>query len=420
MSEIPNHPALLEMITQAIEQAPQGRIPFAQYMELALYHPDHGYYSRGSEHLGFQGDFVTAPHLSPDFGELLGEQIAELWQHLGCPPAFDLVELGPGQGIMAGHLLQHLAQHYPPCLAALRYTLVETSPALRQAQAQNLQPWQAQGVPLHWCTLAQVPPATWTGCVFSNEWVDALPVHRVVLTESGLQEQYVTLGVEAAAAIADPLSPLPLVQSTLGPLSTPALQDYLQDYLTAVGIELAAPRYPLGYSTEINLAAWAAWAAIAQALGRGYLITIDYGYEASRYYAPSRREGTLQCYYRHHHHSDPFVGIGHQDITAHVDFTALQRQGDTLGMVTHGCLPQGLFLMALGLGDRLSALGQPPDQGQPSLGALLQRRERLHQLINPLGLGNFQVLVQSKGLSTAEQQLPLRGLTLPADRATPT
>jgi SAM-dependent MidA family methyltransferase len=145
-------------------------------------------------------------------------------------------------------------------------------------------------------------------------------------------------------------------------------------------------------------------------LNQGFILTIDYGYTAQRYYLPSRKEGTLQCYYQHSHHNDPYLNIGRQDITAHVNFTALQLYGKDWGIDGVGFTQQALFLMALGLGDRISALSQPSNY---SISEILQRRECLHSLIDPMGLGNFGVLLQSKGLSPSQQQIPLQGFSFP-------
>ena len=154
---------------------------------------------------------------------------------------------------------------------------------------------------------------------------------------------------------------------------------------------------------------------VAAKLQRGYLLTIDYGYEADRYYSPSRSQGTLQCYTRHAHHDDPLVNIGQQDITAHVDFTTLQIQGKQSGLVTLGQVPQALFLMALGLGDRLAALATDEYPTGDQLRTLLRRRDSLQRLMDPLGLCNFGELVQCKSAIAADalETLPLRGLTVP-------
>jgi len=237
-----------------------------------------------------------------------------------------------------------------------------------------------------------------TGCFFSNELVDALPVHRVTLTAAGLQEQYVTLTGDEQ----QPFTP------TLGPASTPQLTNYFR----WLNIPLTQPPWPEGYTTEVNLAALDWLTQVAERLHRGYVLTLDYGYTADRYYSPTRSQGTLQCYYRHAHHNDPLINIGQQDITAHVDFTALERQGDRCGLSTLGHVPQALFLMALGLGDRLNQLSQLQNTDSQTVRYALQRREALHQLMNPMELGKFNVLIQGKGLTDPNQRPP-KGLTVP-------
>jgi len=391
-------PELCAVIRDRLERSPHRRITFADFMELALYHPEYGYYSCNTSQLGMAGDFATAAHLGPDFAELLGEQLVDFWQLLDRPEPFQLVEMGAGQGLIADALLAYLQRQYPDCLAAVAYTLVETSAALRTAQQTCLARWQAQSVPITWCELSDLPPASVTGCFFSNELVDALPVHRVTLTAAGLQEQYVTLTGDEQ----QPFTP------TLGPASTPQLTNYFR----WLNIPLTQPPWPEGYTTEVNLAALDWLTKVAERLHRGYVLTLDYGYTADRYYSPTRSQGTLQCYYRHAHHNDPLINIGQQDITAHVDFTALERQGDRCGLSTLGHVPQALFLMALGLGDRLNQLSQLQNTDSQTVRYALQRREALHQLMNPMELGKFNVLIQGKGLTDPNQRPP-KGLTVP-------
>ncbi len=367
------------ILRDRLQRSPHRRITFADFMELVLYHPQQGYYSRPEGGIGLAGDFITSPHLARDFSELIGNQWVEWWHYLGHPQPFQLVEMGAGQGVLAADLLSHLQRHHGECFAALQYIIVERSEGLIQTQRQRLKPW---GDRVSWTQLDQLGDEAIVGGFFSNELVDALPVHQVVLTAAGLQEIYVTL------TDADE------VREVVGPLSTPRLGDYF----TLVDIDLTHPPYPLGYRTEVNLAALDWLQTLARKLGRGYILTIDYGYTANRYHSPSRHQGTLQCYHQHSHHDDPYRHLGQQDITAHVNFTALERQGDRGGLTTLGLTQQALFLMALGLGDRLSALGQSSATAPAAITALLGHRDRLHQLISPLGLGNFLVLVQGKNL----------------------
>ncbi|NJO74361.1 MAG: class I SAM-dependent methyltransferase [Leptolyngbyaceae cyanobacterium RM1_406_9] len=386
--------ALRDLIAQKIAETPERRITFADYMEWVLYHPQYGYYSTDQVKIGAKGDFVTSPHLGADFGELLAEQFAEMWQFLEHPTPFTLVEMGAGQGLMVQDVLRYLHRHHFECFEALRYVIVEKSSALVIEQQQRLAKLSQSWGNLSWQTLDEILPESVVGCCFSNELVDAFPVHQLVIEANQLQEVYVTVDQSDFTEV-------------VGELSTSTLVSYF-DWL---GVDLPSDSYPNGYRTEVNLAALDWMEAIATRLQRGYLLTIDYGYPANRYYSPSRAQGTLQCYYQHAHHSNPYIHIGRQDLTAHVDFTALERQGELSGLQTVGFTQQGLFLMSLGLGDRLSALSNPTSE--LSLQATLQRREALHSLMNPMGLGNFGVLIQSKGLSEEERGRSLKGLKTP-------
>ena len=400
--------ALCNVIAQQVANSPNQRITFADYMDLALYHPQQGYYSTRAITIGAQGDFFTSPHLGSDFGELLAEQFVDMWRSLGQPSPFTLLEMGAGQGILATDILQYLQQQYPDFFQVIEYVVVERSPTLRLQQQQRLRSHKhiAESTSIRWCTWDEIPVDSIVGCCFSNELVDAFPVHQVVLTEGELREVYVTLTSSSSApdAIPDTIQ----FAEALGELSTTQLTEYFD----LVGIPLLSGPYPEGYRTEVNLAALSWLQTVADRLQHGYLLTIDYGYPATRYYSPVRSEGTLQCYYQHRYHNNPYLYVGYQDITAHVDFTALERQGDRCGLKQVGLIQQGLFLMALGLGDRIAAISHT-DLSQPgqSLQTLLARRETLHALASPMGLGNFNVLIQSKGLGSAEQQKTLRGLS---------
>jgi SAM-dependent MidA family methyltransferase len=388
---------LVAVIAAEIQAAGQQRITFARFMELALYQPQLGYYATQAQEMGAAGDFFTSAHLGADFGELLAEQFVDIWQILGKPIPFTLVEMGAGQGLMAADILAYLQNQHPDCFASLTYWIIEKVPELMLCQQQQLQPWRER---VTWTTLADIPTAGVTGCFFSNELVDALPVHQVVVTsdpESArqLQEVYVQVAPETEA------SGTPEFQEILGPLSTPSLTAYFQ----TVGIDLLAPNYPVGYRTEANLCAQDWLHEVARGLNQGYLITIDYGYAASHYYSPARVQGTLQCYRQHGATSDPYRQVGLQDITAHVDFTSLQQQGQQAGLVTLGMTSQAVFLMSLGLGDRLS-----PNLLGGDFTTVMKRRDALHQLMHPHGLGGFKVLIQSKNLTAEMQKNTLRGL----------
>ncbi len=393
---------LQQIITQRIQQSEQQRITFAEFMALALYHPQFGYYATPSNIIGPQGDFITSPHMGHDFGEMLAEQFADMWQALGQPNPFTLVEMGAGQGLVAADVLTHLQKHHADCFDCLTYIVVEKSAALKAEQKKRLNHWHEKGAKLSWQELADIPTKSVVGCAFSNELVDAFPVHWIELHQHQLKEMWVGTSETGFIPILDELS-------------TPDLQSYFG----WGGIDLTS--YPDGYRTEVNLAALDWLSVVAERISRGYLLTIDYGYTAQRYYSSARREGTLQGFERHAHHSDPFTNIGEQDITAHVDFTALENRGREVGLEKIGFVQQGLFLMALGLGDRLSKLSNPvtpdPEATAPATGRAIQnmmmRREALQQLISPMGLGSFGVLIQGKGLTQKEIARPLKGLTIP-------
>ena len=419
---------LRNIIANQIAAEPNQRITFADYMDLALYHPEQGYYATGAVNIGSEGDFFTSPHLSRDFGELLAEQFAQMWDILGHPIPFTLMEMGAGQGLLAADVLYYLHRHYPDCFEALEYIIIEKAVGLISQQQQQLKQLKIGDklLPLRWCSLEKIPEYSITGCCFSNELIDAFPVHQVVIEGGQIKEVYVTRAKSSTNNIAldaQASCETNFVEIT-DTLSTPKLAEYF-DF---IDIDLLSGTYPEGYRTEVNLAALDWLNTVENRLKRGFLLTIDYGYSAARYYQPARHQGTLQCYYQHRHHDNPYLYIGQQDITAHVNFTALERQGELCGLRNVGFTQQGLFLMALGLGDRIAALSaRDSDQGNAICASqqrfaiakgqdvmkIMQRRQILHQLMDPMGLGGFGVLVQSKGLTEQEERVPLKGLTVP-------
>lgn len=405
--------SLPSLIARRIAKTAEQRITFAEYMDWVLYDPQSGYYATKEVTIGPVGDFLTSPHLGADFGELLAEQFVEMWERLGHPVPFTLLEMGAGQGLLAADILQYLHQQHPEFIQALEYVIVEKAVGLIAEQKQRLKDVLAiqNMAPVKWCSLEEIPSGSIVGCCFSNELVDALPVHQFVIEDGQLREIYVAVREDKP----EPDLPVPGVtlipefREVAGEPSTPQLMEYFD----LVGIDLLSGDYPEGYRSEVNLAALDWLRTVADKLQRGYLLTIDYGYSAVRYYNPQRRLGTLQCYYRHMYHDDPYVNIGQQDITAHVDFTALERWGERCGLQRVGFTQQGLFLMALGLGERIAALSGTDSTETLSIQQLLRRRDALHQLIEPTGLGGFGVLVQGKGLGDEEMKQSLKGLKMP-------
>jgi SAM-dependent MidA family methyltransferase len=381
--------SLIALLIDRIAASPQQRLTFAEYMDLILYHPQYGYYT-SQVAIGSDGDFFTSSSLGKDFGELLAEQFIETWQILGQPKPFSIVEMGAGTGRFTADVLTYLVQKYPSILDSLQYLIIERSPGLIAQQKAFLEPFT--DINIAWKTWQDILPSSLVGCLFSNELVDAFPVRRIAIENNRLKEIYVTYRDRQFIEVSDEIS-------------TPKIADYFN----LVGVSLPSKEYPENYQSEVNLAALEWLDTIASKLQRGYLFTIDYGYNAQKYYHPQRYCGTLQCYYQHRRHNNPYINIGNQDISAHVDFTALERQGERNQLSRLGFTQQGIFLMALGLGDRLSELSS----GKYNLSEILKRRDALHQLIDPTGLGGFGVLVQTKGLSETEKARSLKGLKQP-------
>lgn len=379
---------LQQVILAKIQANSDKRITFAEFMALALYHPDYGYYGSGQVAIGAEGDFFTSSSLGPDFGELLAEQLAEIWLILDRPEAFQVVEMGAGLGDLAMDILNYWQSNHPDLLQNVEYSIIEESSSLITTQQEKLQPWLENGINLTWKNWSDLPNHSVTGCFFSNELIDAFPVHQVIWQDHQLQEIYI--GENQGNLI-----------EIIAELSTSKLLNYFQQ----LQINLDSGDYPEGYRTEINLQAFDWLNRVSQKLKQGYLLTIDYGYSAQKYYHPQRSQGTLQCYYQHRYHADPLVNLGFQDITTHVNFTALENHGQLMGLETLGFTQQGLFLMGLGLGDRLVELST----GKFNFAEIFKRRDALHQLIDPTGLGKFGVLLQGKGLTSVQKMRSLKG-----------
>ncbi|WNC28949.1 class I SAM-dependent methyltransferase [Thermosynechococcus sp. PKX82] len=377
---MPKGTQLLADLQERIRAA--GAISFCEFMALALYAPQWGYYNRPQIQIGRRGDFITSSSLTRDFAELLTEAFVQMWHALDRPQKFTLLEMGAGEGQFAAGVLGYSQATYPDFFTALEYQIQEQSPTLRERQRQRLAPW---GDRLHWLDSSTAAEPI-VGCIFSNELVDAFPVHRLQWQGSNWQEIYVSLNAQGE------------FQEVLRPLSG----DRIHKYFATVGINPQQQGYSDGYRTEVNLNLIPWLKDLSQHLERGFVLTIDYGYPAQQYYHPARCEGTLQCYYQHRYHDNPYCFVGQQDITAHVDVTALTRYGEHFGLETLYVTRQSLFLMALGLGDRLLA----QQQRNGNLLQALNRHQSLHQLIDPLGLGGFYVVLQGK---QATLDLPLLG-----------
>lgn len=352
-------------IRAAIEAA-GGFLPFDRYMDLALYAPGLGYYAAGAAKLGTEGDFVTAPELTPLFAAALATQVAAI---LAVTQRREIVELGGGSGRLAADLLHALAAR--DALPS-RYAILEVSPDLRARQHATL----ARDALAHLSRIAWLDalPDTIDGAVLANEVLDALPVEIAVRRGGRWHERGVAT---------DPAT------GRMGWAERPA---------TACPADVAAVRFPDcdDYASEINLRAETLVEDIGRRLTGGAALFTDYGFAAAEYYHPQRHRGTLMCHYRHRAHDDPFLWPGLTDITAHVDFTAMAAAGERAGLEVAGYSAQAPFLLGCGILDALAAVG-PPD----SL-AYIKAAAPVQKLLGPSEMGElFKVLALARSSGIA-------------------
>jgi SAM-dependent MidA family methyltransferase len=358
---------LVQHIHAEIDRA-GGRIAFARYMELALYAPGLGYYMAGARKLGAEGDFVTAPEISPLYGKTLARQVAQVLDTAGA----EVLEVGAGSGALAAELLAELEAE-----GALpeRYLILELSPDLRSRSRDTL----AARVPhllerVAW--LNQLPPS-FRGCIIGNEVLDAMPVHRIVRRRGESLEAFVHRGDGGFIE---------------------------RDHQARAELRAAADRLQLpddDYRTEVQLVACAFIRSIAAMLEKGVALFVDYGFPRREYYHPQRSRGTLMCHYRHHAHDDPFYLPGLQDITSHIDFSAVAEAGASGGLDLLGYASQAHFLINCGLTDLLART--PADNAR----AYLPLARQVDKLTSPAEMGElFKVIALGRGVPQ-----PLLGFT---------
>ncbi|MGB7844674.1 MAG: SAM-dependent methyltransferase [Candidatus Acidiferrum sp.] len=349
-----------------------GPITFAEYMRECLYHPVHGYYSQ-PESRRF-ADYYTSVDVHPIFGCLLARQFAEMWEQLGRPSEFHVVETAAGTGRLASHIMDFAHKKLPEFYRTLRYVAVERSPARCDQLGARLAGHIGQG---HCHASIEVPSKIPVGCVFSNELLDALPVHRVARRNGALQEIFVAW--DGA-----------VFSERRMPLSTCAIADYF----AAQGITFIEEQ-----QAEAALEACDWITEIGRRLERGFVLTIDYGHVAADLFDAHHMAGTVLAYANHRASEEFYAAPGQQDITAHVNFTALRLWGERSGLGALGMVSQTAFLLALGQENEFADLY---DEG---MGETERVRARLQfkTLIYPEGMGErFQVLIQQKGAESAK------------------
>lgn len=345
----------------------RGPVPFAWFMQQALYHPAHGYYSSGRCAIGRRGDYFTSVSVGPLFGRLLAGQFAEIWETLGRPNEFVIVEQGAHHGEFATDVLEAMREHHTECFARMRYRLVEPFPILRSRQEGVLRQFRDQ---VEWAESLETM-APFCGVHFSNELLDAMPVHLLTATGEGDELQWSERLVERTSC-------------GFTFVDRPIIAPRVAARLTKI------PAAPVpGYETEINLAALDWIEALTDKLEAGVILIADYGLSREQFYAPTRRTGTLQCYSEHRVLPSLLERVGQSDLTTHVEWTSLAERAEECGLTIAGFTDQHHFLTGL--------LTSHPDLA--SAGA--EKSRTLQTLIHPEFLGTrFQFLGLTKHFPT--------------------
>jgi len=358
-------PQLISIIKERIKR--EGSISFRDFMDMALYYPELGYYTSPQEKIGGSGDFFTASELDRAFGELLGKQFVEIFHKVDEEP-FQIVEIGAGKGYLAHDILRYLKENYPDIYKKSQYILIEKSPYHIKLQKELLKDF---GI-VRWVQdIIDFEDESITGVIFSNELFDAFPVHLIRKINGKIYEVFISVDEE----------------NNVKEILKEAGEDILR-YLKELNIDL-----PEGMQTEVNLDAKDYIQKIAKKTKKGYVITVDYGYPSAELYKHYRMKGTLLCYHKHRYSENYYQHVGMQDITSHVNFSALKYYGMVAGLDFTGFTDQAHFLTNLGLMDIFAQLQERSDL------EAFERLNRLKTLVLPKGMGEkFKVLVQHKNI----------------------
>lgn len=354
---------------QQVIAAKGGAIPFSEFMHLALYAPAMGYYAAGQRRFGAEGDFVTAPELGDVFGQCLARQLAQVFEEIDAP--CDILEFGAGSGRLAVTLVNELER-----LAALpeHYYILETSADLQQRQRQMLTKQLSRHIK-RFVWLDSMPEQAITGVVMANEVLDAMPVEMFAVDDEGIAQQYLVESVDSVD------------------------ERFQWNYRPADGQlaeQIGKLELPAGYSSELNPAIKGWVEMIAQGLNQGVVLLIDYGFPRHEYYHPQRTGGTLMCHYRHHSHCNPLTLVGIQDITAHVDFTAVAEAAMASALDMLGYTTQANFLLGSGLAD-LVTVGYT--DGEKITKQQLAKNHEIQLLTSPAEMGElFKIIALGKGI----------------------
>ena len=360
------------------EIAEKGPMPFARFMELALYYPRGAYYERDSQQVGRLGDFYSSVNVGSLFGELLGFQFAVWMQELASERC-QLVETGAHDGRLATDILNYFNSHRPHLLKKLEYWIVEPSYRRQKWQQSTL---HNLGYQARWFSSLEVLPSSGVcGIIFSNEFLDALPVHRFVWDANA--RKWFETGVTLRNG---EFIWTKMVASSVGENLPPVIPGETRAVL------------PNGFTTEVCPTAINWWRRAAGVLSRGYLLTLDYGLEAEHFFLPGREEGTIRAYYRHHATTEVLANVGEQDITAHINFTALREAGEGAGLKTIAFVSQEKLLIQIAQQIRQDGTAFSPWSSA--------RTRQFQTLTHPEHLGrSFHALIQARNSSASRQKL---------------
>ena len=357
--------SLSEIVQNRIRE--EGPISFHDFMEMALYYPELGYYTSTNVKFGEHGDYFTAPFFTNVYGNLIARQLEEMW-YLSGRKEFSIVEYGAGLGSLCSDILQSL-QYNKPLYKKLKYYIIEKSDVLREGQRKFFKTSTGIGEKISWINdIEEISP--FTGCVLANEVLDNFSVHKVVMKERELREVFVDHANNFTEIVK--------------PASEP-----LKGYFRQLQVEL-----PEDFFAEVNLEAIEWLRKIAASMQKGFVLTIDYGFPSSELYQAYRRLGTIVCYHKHAVNDHPYDNIGQQDITAHVNFSALDLWGKRHGLMNCGFTTQSQFLSGLGITNHLRKI-ETEKQQDPEIRNKLRE---LHTLLISMGR-KFKVLIQQKGLN---------------------
>jgi len=368
---------LIKEIKKLINKNEQNRISFYEFMNMALYFPELGYYTKDRRKIGKSADFYTSSSVGPIFGRTIAKHFLSLFKYIDTDN-LSILEMGGGDGRFARDVLDEIKSANNEIYNNLTYYMIEMSQYHRQLQSEHLKQHLDHVI---WLNDLREIPSSYKGIVFSNELIDAFPVHKVKMVNGELQEVYIIWDETEESFI-----------EVTGQLTNSDIEQYfIKQQITLKEGQIA----------EVNLDALSWIKSVNDVLEKGYVLTIDYGYPAEELYASHRHEGSIMCYYQHVANDNPYQNIGDQDITSHVNFTFLMQEGKRLGLDTVWFTTQSYFLINNGILNELTEIGFDKSAEKDLFSdQALKLNRAIRQLVMPGEMGEtFKVLLQQKGIS---------------------